>query len=647
MFQQVSFEERGKPAGVLLHSANPATNSEIVQSPDVQSIILAYRKLTPQEQLAMQHSAQLVAAATVGLSASDPSVVASTPTTYESAPAPTHLPPPASEPAAIPTLSTHAPSPAHMHVPAPASEPSAVASTPSNQAPVPAHIRVPAPASEPSAVVSTPSTQAPAPAHISVPAPASEPSAVASTPSTQAPAPAHIHVHVLAPASEPSVVACTPSTQAPEPAYIHVLAPASEPSAVVSTPSTQATEPAYIHVLAPASEPSAVASTPSTQAPAPAHIHVHVLAAASEPSVVACTPSTQAPEPAYIHVLAPASEPSAAATTPSTQATEPAYIHVLAPASEPSAVASTPSTHAPAPANTPAPSPAPPVTVGLSTHSSFPTTPNHLPHSTIDSINISGFEFLPPLTPPLPIPQRHSTPVERCELSNPLYEWSSPATRQRQPFDTRFCCEEVMRRLMTQEFEIKEFQRQQTELLKRIEALKNASIAAATSSPTCRSVASRRSQEIFSNRDLLRVKAGLFVVGRPLTSDYCKELVADLYENEPALSYDIDTLRAINDSKRCSDAPALSKYAVLELFSIGELAGRNCTGRSSTGSVDKLPLDSIKLRFIRESVLEIYPQRSEGARRDVWNKCVEKINSQLRYLFQGSLKKQPWLNIGL
>src|SRR6218665_998971 len=392
MFQQVSFEERGKPAGVLLHSADPATNSEIVQSPDVQSIILAYRKLTPQEQLAMQHSAQLVAAATVGLSASDPSVVASTPTTYESAPAPTHLPPPASEPAAIPTLSTHAPSPAHMHVPAPASEPSAVASTPSNQAPVPAHIRVPAPASEPSAVVSTPSTQAPAPAHISVPAPASEPSAVASTPSTQAPAPAHIHVHVLAPASEPSVVACTPSTQAPEPAYIHVLAPASEPSAVASTPST----------------------------------------------------------------------------------------------------------HAPAPANTPAPPPAPPVTVGLSTHSSFPTTPNHLPHSTIDSINISGFEFLPPVTPPVPIPQRHSTPVERCELSNPLYEWSSPATRQRQPFDTRFCCEEVMRRLMTQEFEIKEFQRQQTELLKRIEALETASIAASTSPPPCRSVARRRSQEIFS-----------------------------------------------------------------------------------------------------------------------------------------------------
>src|SRR6218665_2342589 len=112
-----------------------------------------------------------------------------------------------------------------------------------------------------------------------------------------------------------------------------------------------------------------------------------------------CTPSTQAPEPAYIHVLAPASEPSAVASTLSTQATEPAYIHVLAPASEPSAVASTPSTHAPAPANTPAPPPAPPVTVGLSTHNSFPTTPNHLPHSTIDSINISSFEFLPPVTP--------------------------------------------------------------------------------------------------------------------------------------------------------------------------------------------------------------------------------------------------------
>ena len=209
-----------------------------------------------------------------------------------------------------------------------------------------------------------------------------------------------------------------------------------------------------------------------------------MLAPASEPSAVVCTPSTQAPEPAYIHVLAPASEPSVVGATPSTQAPEPAYIYVLAPASEPSAVASTPSTHAPAPANTTTPPPAPPVTVGLSTHNSYPTTPNHLPLSTIDSINISGFEFLPPGTPPVPIPQRQSTPLERYELSNPLYEWSSPATRQRQPFDTCFCCEELMRRLMTQEFEIKKFQRQQSELLKRIEALENASIAAATSSPT-------------------------------------------------------------------------------------------------------------------------------------------------------------------
>jgi len=241
--------------------------------------------------------------------------------------------------------------------------------------------------------------------------------------------------------------------------------------------------------------------------------------------------------------------------------------------------------------------------------------------------------------------QRQSTPVGRNDLANQLYEWSSPAASRLQSCDTRFSSEELINRIMRQECEIEEFKRQQNDLLMRIEALENASIA--TSSVTCRSAASSRPKDIFSNGDLLRVKAALFVVGRQLTSDYCKELVSDLYENEPALNYDIDTLRAINESKRCSDAPALSKWAVLELFSLGELAGRNCTGRSSTGSVDKLPLDRIKLKFIRESVLEIYPQRSEGARRDVWNKCVEKINSQLRYLFQTSLTKHPWLNIGL
>jgi len=94
----------------------------------------------------------------------------------------------------------------------------------------------------------------------------------------------------------------------------------------------------------------------------------------------------------------------------------------------------------------------------------------------------------------------------------------------------------------------------------------------------------------------------------------------------------------IHESKRCSDAPALWKSAVLFLTSFAELAGRYFTMRSSTGCEDELPIDKIKLKFIRENIPEVYPQRSDGATSLVWNKCVEKINSELRYLFGTSLK---------
>ena len=520
MFQQVSFEERGKPAGVLLYSANSAHNSEIMQSPDVQAIILAYSKLTPQEQIAVQHSAQLVAVTTVGLPSQTPAEATSSAPAVKAA-----------------HITAHAPEPAHTTAPAP------------------------------------------------------EPS------------------HTLAPA--------------PEPTHTPASAPAPEPA----------------HTPAPAPPPELVTSPEPEQNPAPALALVPGNSHMSESAPALKYPYTPAPPPAEpAHKLAP--EPESA----------PAPEQIPTPVSEAAAAILKPTTHALEPARTTAPPSASPFAVGLSAPMTDPKTPNHLPHSAMDSINISGLEFLPPGTPPDTIPQRQSTPLEHNYLSNPLYDWSSPATctSQHQPFDTRFSSNDVMRRLATQEFEIQQFKLQQSELLKRIEALENASIAFAAASPyTCSTTASRRPQEVVSDRDLLRVKAALFVVGRPLTSDYCKELVTDIYENEPALNYSIDTIRAINESKRCSDAPALSKWAVLELFSLGELMGRNCTGRSSTGGVDKLPLDRVKLKFIRESVLEIYPQRSEGARRDVWNKCVEKINSQLRYLFQTSLTKHPWLNIGL
>ena len=122
---------------------------------------------------------------------------------------------------------------------------------------------------------------------------------------------------------------------------------------------------------------------------------------------------------------------------------------------------------------------------------------------------------------------------------------------------------------------------------------------------------------------------------------------ANIYEHGPTLSYNVDTVRAINESKRCLDAPTLSKLAVLELFSLGEFEGRNCLGRSATASEEKQPLDQIKLQFIQEADFAIYRQHSDGARCDVWAKCIEKINSQLRYLFRNSWKKYSWLDVRL
>jgi len=80
---------------------------------------------------------------------------------------------------------------------------------------------------------------------------------------------------------------------------------------------------------------------------------------------------------------------------------------------------------------------------------------------------------------------------------------------------------------------------------------------------------------------------------------------------------------------------------VLELFNLGDLAGRNCFRRSATGE-RKLPLDKFRLKFIEQGVFEIYPQRSEFARREVWKKCVQKINAELRYLLGVSLKSHTW-----
>jgi BEN domain len=205
----------------------------------------------------------------------------------------------------------------------------------------------------------------------------------------------------------------------------------------------------------------------------------------------------------------------------------------------------------------------------------------------------------------------------------------------------------LLSRIRHLEYENGELTRKQEELLTRIIALETVGKSSATFLNI--SPASRLPQEYFTNKDILRVKASLFLVGRPLTSDYCQELVENSYDNEPSLEYNIDKFKDINDSKHCCDAPHLSKCAVLEFYSAGDLAGRNCLGRSSNSSDAKKPLDKVKLKIIKDYmyVFQVYPERNDGVKRDVWNKCMEKINAELRYLFRTSLKKQAWLNVGL
>jgi len=42
----------------------------------------------------------------------------------------------------------------------------------------------------------------------------------------------------------------------------------------------------------------------------------------------------------------------------------------------------------------------------------------------------------------------------------------------------------------------------------------------------------------------------------------------------------------------------------------------------------------------------LYPQQNDSMRKAVWMKCVEKVNTDVRYLFKLSLKKHEWLQLG-
>jgi len=113
-----------------------------------------------------------------------------------------------------------------------------------------------------------------------------------------------------------------------------------------------------------------------------------------------------------------------------------------------------------------------------------------------------------------------------------------------------------------------------------------------------------------------------------------------------------DDIKSINDYRECRDAQSLSKWAVFEMFSLQELVGRNCLGGGHDTSADgnaeiKKPFDECKMQIIKSAVFTLYPQQNDAIRKGVWMKCVDKINTDVRYLFKVSLKKHEWLQLGL
>jgi len=93
-----------------------------------------------------------------------------------------------------------------------------------------------------------------------------------------------------------------------------------------------------------------------------------------------------------------------------------------------------------------------------------------------------------------------------------------------------------------------------------------------------KSIGIRPSNEVFTDKRLMRIKAAAFVTGRPLSAHMCKHLVLNIYDNEPPSTFNSDDIKLINDQRQCRDAQSLSKWAVFEMFSLQELVGRNCLG---------------------------------------------------------------------
>ena len=93
----------------------------------------------------------------------------------------------------------------------------------------------------------------------------------------------------------------------------------------------------------------------------------------------------------------------------------------------------------------------------------------------------------------------------------------------------------------------------------------------------------------------------------------------------------------------------MSRPAVAGLFSSCSAKGSwwdaIVWGEHDADSVTKLPFDEVKMQTIKNAVLTSYPPQNEAMRKAVWMKCIEKINTDVRYLFKVSMKKHDWLQL--
>ncbi len=60
---------------------------------------------------------------------------------------------------------------------------------------------------------------------------------------------------------------------------------------------------------------------------------------------------------------------------------------------------------------------------------------------------------------------------------------------------------------------------------------------------------------------------------------------------------------------------------------------RHCTSAGMSTDIKK-PFDEYKMHIIKTTVFNLYPQQNDAVRKAVWIKCVDKVNTDVSYLFK-------------